>query len=92
MQLVNESHDAMYESHTKMDQIRLYTMSVPNFLKSAVQILAQGTTKQVEVMLPTHLKKIQETAVNCKALAFEVIVTKLLFSLKRFFVRWRRSI
>ena len=72
LQLVNESYTAMYESHTKMDQIRLYTLAVPSFLKGAVQILAQGSKKQVEVMLPSHLTKIKDCATNCKDLAIEV--------------------
>merc|ERR1719319_2014684 len=55
-----------------MDQIRLYTLAVPSFLKGAVQILAQGSRKQVEVMLPSHLTKIKDCATNCKDLAIEV--------------------
>jgi hypothetical protein len=77
LQLVNESYFAMYESHTKMDQIRLYTLTVPSFLKSAVNILARGNKQQVEGMLPTHLNKIEECATNCKDLAIEVCVNTL---------------
>ena len=73
VQLVSESHSAMLNSHTKMDQIRLYSLSVPGFMKECVKILVQGSTKQVEVMLPTHLEKIEECALNCKALALEVV-------------------
>ena len=72
VQLVSESHSAMLNSHTKMDQIRLHSLNVPEFMKECVKILVQGSAKQVDVMLPTHLKKIEECALSCKELALEV--------------------
>uniref|UniRef100_A0A3B4CZF6 Uncharacterized protein n=1 Tax=Pygocentrus nattereri TaxID=42514 RepID=A0A3B4CZF6_PYGNA len=52
-----------------MDQIRLHTMAVPDYMKTAVKILFQGNDEVVEAHLPDQLENIRVIADDCLALA-----------------------
>ncbi|XP_060720776.1 uncharacterized protein LOC132842125 [Tachysurus vachellii] len=69
MQVCNSGWCAFNEAHKNMDQIRLYTMAVPDYLKMAVKILFQGSDEVVEAHLPEQLENIRVVADDCLQLA-----------------------
>ncbi|KAK2864856.1 hypothetical protein Q7C36_004010 [Tachysurus vachellii] len=69
MQVCNSGWWAFNEAHKNMDQIRLYTMAVPDYLKMAVKILFQGSDEVVEAHLPEQLENIRVVADDCLQLA-----------------------
>ncbi|XP_027014712.2 uncharacterized protein LOC113650516 [Tachysurus fulvidraco] len=69
MQVCNSGWWAFNEAHKNMDQIRLYTMAVPDYMKMAVKILFQGSDKVVEAHLPDQLENIRVVADECLELA-----------------------
>ncbi|XP_049331720.1 uncharacterized protein LOC125799310 [Astyanax mexicanus] len=68
MQVCNSGWWAFNEAHKNMDQIRLHTMTVPDYMKNAVKILFQGND-EVQLLLPIQLKNIQDIADKCLKLA-----------------------
>lgn len=52
-----------------MDQIRLHTMTVPDYMKTAVKILFQGNDEVVQAHLPDQLENIRIIADDCLELA-----------------------
>ncbi|XP_037392683.1 uncharacterized protein LOC108412170 [Pygocentrus nattereri] len=69
MQVCNSGWWAFNEAHKNMDQIRLHTMAVPDYMKTAVKILFQGNDEIVEAHLPDQLENISVIANDCLALA-----------------------
>lgn len=69
MQVCNSGWYAFNEAHKSMDQIRLYTSSVPDYIKTAVRILLQDDHQLVEKMLPIELESINNIADECLNLA-----------------------
>ncbi|XP_047665676.1 uncharacterized protein LOC125140450 [Tachysurus fulvidraco] len=69
MQVCNSGWCAFNEAHKNMDQIRLYTMTVPNYMKMAMKILFQGNDEVVEAHLPEQLQNIRVVADDCLELA-----------------------
>ncbi|KAK2864863.1 hypothetical protein Q7C36_004017 [Tachysurus vachellii] len=69
MQVCNSGWWAFNEAHKNMDQIRLYTMAVPDYMKMAVKILFQGSDEVVEAHLPDQLENIRVVADDCLELA-----------------------
>ncbi|XP_047672809.1 uncharacterized protein LOC113650536 [Tachysurus fulvidraco] len=69
MQVCNSGWWAFNEAHKNMDQIRLYTMAVPDYMKMAVKILFQGSDEVVEAHLPEQLENIRVVADDCLELA-----------------------
>ncbi|XP_027014721.2 uncharacterized protein LOC113650525 [Tachysurus fulvidraco] len=69
MQVCNSGWCAFNEAHKNMDQIRLYTMAVPDYMKMAVKILFQGSDEVVEAHLPEQLENIRVVADDCLELA-----------------------
>ncbi|XP_036421380.1 uncharacterized protein LOC118804868 [Colossoma macropomum] len=69
MQVCNSGWWAFNEAHKNMDQIRLHTMAVPDYMKSAVKILFQGDDELVKAHLPDQLENIRVIADDCLALA-----------------------
>ncbi|XP_060721278.1 uncharacterized protein LOC132842561 [Tachysurus vachellii] len=69
MQVCNSGWWAFNEAHKNMDQIRLYTMAVPDYMKMAVKILFQGSDEVVEAHLPKQLENIRVVADDCLELA-----------------------
>ncbi|XP_061108252.1 uncharacterized protein LOC133135340 [Conger conger] len=69
MQVCNSGWRAFNEAHKNMDQIRLYTNSVPNYIKTAVKILLQDDDNLVQAMLPDQLDNIKNIADDCLQLA-----------------------
>ena len=55
-----------------MDQVRLMTAQVPEYLKDAIKILLQGNDEELEDLLPIILSAIQSIADKCVALASSV--------------------
>ncbi|KAL6460741.1 hypothetical protein MHYP_G00307070 [Metynnis hypsauchen] len=69
MQVCNSGWWAFNEAHKNMDQIRLHTMAVPDYMKTAVKILFQGDDEVVKAHLPDQLKNIHVIADDCLKLA-----------------------
>ncbi|KAI4883599.1 hypothetical protein NFI96_001368, partial [Prochilodus magdalenae] len=69
MQVCNSGWWAFNEAHKNMDQIRLHTMAVPDYMKTAVKILFQGNDEVVKAHLPDQLENIRVIADDCLALA-----------------------
>ncbi|XP_026140159.1 uncharacterized protein LOC113116295 [Carassius auratus] len=69
MQVCNSGWWAFNEAHKNMDQIRLYTAQVPDYMKTAVKILFQGNDEVVKAHLPDQLKNIQDIADECLELS-----------------------
>ncbi|XP_058603946.1 uncharacterized protein LOC131522455 [Onychostoma macrolepis] len=69
MQVCNSSWWAFNEAHTSMDQIRLHTAQVPDYMKTAVKILFQGDDEVVKAHLPGQLDNIRVIADECLKLS-----------------------
>ncbi|KAI2655440.1 hypothetical protein ROHU_000669 [Labeo rohita] len=69
MQVCNSGWWAFNEAHKSMDQIRLHTLQVPDYMKTAVKILFQDNDEVVKALLPDQLKNIQDTADECLELS-----------------------
>ncbi|XP_016424404.1 uncharacterized protein LOC107752851 [Sinocyclocheilus rhinocerous] len=69
MQVCNSGWHAFNEAHTSMDQIRLHTGQVPNYMKTAVKILFQGNDEVVKAHLPDQLDNIRVIADECLKLS-----------------------
>uniref|UniRef100_A0A3P9IYU1 Uncharacterized protein n=1 Tax=Oryzias latipes TaxID=8090 RepID=A0A3P9IYU1_ORYLA len=69
MQVCNLGWQAFNMAHKNMDQIRIYTASVPEHMKEAVKILFQGNDEIIEKLLPNELKSIRTIADECVELA-----------------------
>ncbi|XP_035283604.1 uncharacterized protein LOC118232634 [Anguilla anguilla] len=69
MQVCNSGWRAFNDAHKNMDQIRLYTNNVPNYIKLAVKILLQDDDNLVQTMLPDQLDNISNIADECVNLA-----------------------
>uniref|UniRef100_W5KI62 Uncharacterized protein n=1 Tax=Astyanax mexicanus TaxID=7994 RepID=W5KI62_ASTMX len=69
MQVCNSGWGAFNEAHKNMDQIRLHTMNVPDYMKNAVKILFQGNDEVVQAHLPDQLENIRVIADDCLDLA-----------------------
>ncbi|XP_059841483.1 uncharacterized protein LOC132402599 [Hypanus sabinus] len=71
MQVSDQGWKAFQQAHKKMDQIRLYTMTAPKHLASAVQVLARPPSV-VKAMLPSRLNSLRKVAEQCQGLAASV--------------------
>ncbi|KAL0172560.1 hypothetical protein M9458_032871 [Cirrhinus mrigala] len=69
MQVCNSGWWAFNEAHTSMDQIRLHTSQVPDYMKTAVKILFQGDDEVVKAHLPDQLDNIRVIADECLKLS-----------------------
>ncbi|XP_053493732.1 uncharacterized protein LOC128615561 [Ictalurus furcatus] len=69
MQVCNSGWWAFNEAHKNMDQIRLHTMAVPDYMKTAVKILFQDNDEVVQAHLPDQLENIRVIADDCLELA-----------------------
>ncbi|XP_036421522.1 uncharacterized protein LOC118805026 [Colossoma macropomum] len=69
MQVCNSGWWAFNEAHKNMDQIRLHTMAVPDYMKTAVNILFQSDDEVVKTFLPDQLENICVIADDCIDLA-----------------------
>ncbi|XP_018517649.1 uncharacterized protein LOC108873822 [Lates calcarifer] len=72
MQVCNSGWHAFNEAHKNMDQIRIHTSTVPDYMKAAVNILFNGTDKVIENLLPNQLDNIRTIADECVTLADSV--------------------
>jgi len=69
MQVCNSGWWAFNDAHTNMDQIRLHTAQVPDYMKTAVKILFQGDDEVVKAHLPDQLENIRVIADECLELS-----------------------
>ncbi|XP_076866645.1 uncharacterized protein LOC143517747 [Brachyhypopomus gauderio] len=69
MQVCNSGWGAFNKAHKNMDQIRLHTLTVPNYMKNAVNFLFQGSDEVVKTLLPDQLENIRVIADDCLTLA-----------------------
>lgn len=69
MQVCNSGWWAFNDAHKNMDRIRLHTLNVPDYMKTVVKILFQGSNDVVQAHLPGQLENIREIAGHCLKLA-----------------------
>ncbi|XP_030639269.1 uncharacterized protein LOC115819982 [Chanos chanos] len=69
MQVCNSGWGAFNEAHKSMDQIRLHTSTVPDYMKTAVKTLFHGDDEVVRALLPDQLENIRAIADDCVKLA-----------------------
>ncbi|XP_062378190.1 uncharacterized protein LOC134067132 [Sardina pilchardus] len=69
MQVCNSGWHAFNEAHKNMDQIRIHTATVPDYMKAAVKILFHGSDEVIENLLPNQLENIRSIAEECVTLA-----------------------
>lgn len=69
MQVCNSGWWAFNEAHKNMDQIRLHTITIPDYMKNVVKILFQGSDGVVQAHLPDQLENIRTIADACLELA-----------------------
>ncbi|RVE64472.1 hypothetical protein OJAV_G00126270 [Oryzias javanicus] len=72
MQISNSGWHAFNLAHKNMDQIRIHTSTVPNYMKTVVKILFRGNDEIVETLLPSQLENIRTIADECVVLAESV--------------------
>lgn len=69
MQVCNSGWQAFNEAHKNMDQIRIHTATVPDYMKAAVDVLFTASDDVIKSLLPNQLGNIQEIAEECVTLA-----------------------
>ncbi|XP_069036288.1 myosin-2 heavy chain-like [Lepisosteus oculatus] len=69
MQVCNAGWGAFNEAHKNMDQIRLHSANVPEYVKLAVKLIVRDDDKLIELMLPDQLENISSIAEECKILS-----------------------
>ncbi|KAL0172451.1 hypothetical protein M9458_032762, partial [Cirrhinus mrigala] len=67
--MCNSGWWAFNEARTSMDQIRLHTAQVPDYMKTAEKILFQGDDEVVKAHLPLQLESIRVIADECLKLS-----------------------
>lgn len=81
MQVCNAGWSAFNEAHTSMDQIRLHTGNVPQFVKIAVEVILKDDDKLFQAVLPDTLNSIDNIAAECLRLStstkenFEMVIS-----------------
>ncbi|XP_029694862.1 uncharacterized protein isoform X2 [Takifugu rubripes] len=69
MQVCNSGWQAFNEAHKNMDQIRIHTGTVPDYMKAAVNVLFNGSDDVIKTLLPNQLDNIRDVAEECVILA-----------------------
>ncbi|RVE59350.1 hypothetical protein OJAV_G00187450 [Oryzias javanicus] len=69
MQVCNSGWQAFNIAHKNMDQIRIHTASVPEYMKATVKFLFQGDDEIIKNFLPNQLESIRTIAEECVQLA-----------------------
>ena len=64
VQVSNSGWEAHNAAHVNMDQIRMLSAHVPLNMNQAIKWLVGGNKREVEVMLPGELAKIERTAIK----------------------------
>ncbi|XP_018544026.1 uncharacterized protein LOC108891385 [Lates calcarifer] len=72
MQVYDSLSHAFNEAHKNMDQICIHTSTVPDYMKTAVNILFNSTDKIIEALLPNQLENIRTILDECETLADSV--------------------
>ncbi|KAG5285297.1 hypothetical protein AALO_G00001750 [Alosa alosa] len=72
MQVCNSGWDAFNKAHKHIDQIRIHTATVPNYMKEAVKILFNGSDEDIETLLPLQLEQICTIADECEMMTSDV--------------------
>ena len=69
MQVCNSGWQAFNEAHKNMDQIRMHTATVPDYMKAAVRTLFSANDEVIKTVLPNQLDSIRDIAEECLTLA-----------------------
>uniref|UniRef100_A0A8C7X2E8 Uncharacterized protein n=1 Tax=Oryzias sinensis TaxID=183150 RepID=A0A8C7X2E8_9TELE len=69
MQICNAGWHAFNLAHKNMDQIRIHTFTVPDYMKAVFKILFEGNDEIFETLLPNQLENIRSIANECVVLA-----------------------
>ncbi|XP_049422257.1 uncharacterized protein LOC125882543 [Epinephelus fuscoguttatus] len=72
MQVCNSGWHAFNEAHKNMDQIRIHTASVPDYMKAVVKVLFNAPDEVIDKLLPNQLENIRTIADECVILADSV--------------------
>ncbi|CAF0808771.1 unnamed protein product [Didymodactylos carnosus] len=71
IQISNEGWSAFMNAHTNMNKIQLYMQQVPEHIKTSLQIIASGTPRLLENLLPMTLQSISRIGQECVSLSQE---------------------
>ncbi|XP_029362737.1 uncharacterized protein LOC115046477 [Echeneis naucrates] len=69
MQICNKSWHAFNEADKNMNEIRIHTGTIPDYIKSAVHVLFNGSDEVVQSLFPVQLQNIRTIAKTCLDLA-----------------------
>lgn len=72
MQVCNSGWQAFNEAHKNMDQIRIHTGTVPDYMKTVVNVLFNASEDVIKSLLPNQLDNIRDIAEECVTLAGNV--------------------
>ncbi|XP_033471168.2 uncharacterized protein LOC117249555 [Epinephelus lanceolatus] len=72
MQVCNSGWHAFNEAHKNMDQIRIHTATVPDYMKAVVKVLFNAPDEVIDKLLPNQLENIRTIADECVILADSV--------------------
>ncbi|XP_049892509.1 uncharacterized protein LOC126385045 [Epinephelus moara] len=72
MQVCNSGWHAFNEAHKNMDQIRIHTATVPDYMKQVVKVLFNAPDEVIDKLLPNQLENIRTIADECVILADSV--------------------
>lgn len=69
MQVCNAGWSAFNEAHTSMDEIRLHTGNVPQYVRTAVEVILREDDRLFQAVLPNTLNSIDNIATECLRLS-----------------------
>ena len=81
MQVCNAGWYAFNEAHTSMDQIRLHTANVPQYVRTATEVILKNDERLFQAVLPDTLANIDNIASECMRLSsctkdrFEMVIS-----------------
>ena len=81
MQVCNAGWYAFNEAHTSMDQIRLHTANVPQYVRTATEVILKNDERLFQAVLPDTLANIDNIASECLRLSsctkdrFEMVIS-----------------
>ncbi|CAF1064451.1 unnamed protein product [Didymodactylos carnosus] len=62
---MSEGWDAFMHAHSNMNKIQLYMQQIPNYIKTALTIIAKGSTQLMELQLPPTLNRLSDIRRQC---------------------------
>ncbi|UJR23288.1 hypothetical protein I4U23_026304 [Adineta vaga] len=69
VQTSNEMYRALMAAHTGMNRIQTNMKQLPTYLKTALKLISQGTSKLIKSLLPLQLNNIDRITHECSVVA-----------------------